>query len=164
MNEIIKLSLGSLLFFTLSRVGFTAPLISASNEDLTRCKIAPEYNACRMLIDHSSTIPLAYSNIRTVNQSTTNFFPLYDPKKYAFKIVAHPSGDSSAYRYPQTDGVISARFGLTRVAHNKNLGISDGDTSNEHAQANVIIQLHSLPTIDNYFQFFTYPAHFTVTK
>ena len=105
----------------------------------------------------------------SLNTASSNSIPttqhLKFPKKtekYTFIITAHHASTTEAHEALDKKGFLSARFKLSRSLHNNDLEGIDSDASNEHMQANMVIQLDTVPTIEDYLHFFKHPGLLTL--
>ena len=99
-----------------------------------------------------------------VNQAAKNFRLPKKNESFSFIITAHQGDVPESYRVLDKKGLVSAHFKLSRSLHNRHLKIIDSEASNEYMRASMMIPLDSVPTIENYLQFFTQTGYFSVDK
>ena len=99
-----------------------------------------------------------------VNQATKDFRLVKKNESFSFIITAHQSDVPESYRVLGKKELVSAHFKLSRSLHNEHLKSIDSETSSEYMRASMMIPLDSVPTIENYLQFFTQTGYFSVDK
>lgn len=169
MNKINKLAQVTVVVFAMNGAGSEELLANDSSSPLyigtENCKIAPEQNACHIFLLNPGTRFPVNTAPSIYKQISGNLTAPNTPDRFTFTLTAHHGASSYTERLPlDRQGLMSARFGLSKAEHNESLKAVDGDTSNEHAQVSLTIQVDSIPTIENYVQFFTRSGYFTVAK
>ena len=172
MNKINKVTLITAIFISLNGTGNAAPpkKIDAKSKlpiGSGSCSIALGSSACPINIyalNLNTRFP-EYTNTSVFNSITEHTTPTPDLKRYTFTLVAHPGGPTySNYESLKKKEFVSARFRLSGATHNERLEIVDSESSNAHTQFNMMLELGSQPTIEEYMQFFLDSGYFTVAK
>ena len=134
------------------------------NIDTESCKISLRQNTCHIFMLNPSIELPTNMDSSDFNQIAVNLKPPKKTERFTFTTIEHHGWVSYTHGALESNGIVSASFGLSRAAHNENLEIVDGDTSNEHARVNLIIQLEAIPAIEKYVQFFASTGYFTIAK
>ena len=169
MNLIIKVAQVTAVFISMNGICSAAPPINEADNSspsirTVSCKIAPGQNVCHtFMLDPSFDFPKNTGTF-VFKQSSVNRKSPKKTTRYAFPVIAHHGDASYFHGELENKGLASARFGLSRAAHNESLQIVDSEASNEHAQVSLMIQMDSVSTIEKYVQFFSHSGYFTVAK
>ena len=169
MNIIFKVAQMTAVFISMNGISNAAPPINEADNSspsiqTVSCKVAPGQNVCHtFILDPSIDFPKNTGTF-VFNQSSVNRKSPQKTERYAFTVITHHGDASYFHGELENKGLASARFGLSRAAHNESLQIVDSETSNEHAQVNLMIQMDSVPTIEQYVQFFSHSGYFTIAK
>ncbi|TXK95324.1 hypothetical protein BMR08_11615 [Methylococcaceae bacterium CS2] len=145
MNVIIKIVQMTVVFIAMNGTACVARPINdidnrTPNNGTASCKIAPGQNACyKFMFDPSIELP-ATTDTSGFNRIAVNLKPENKPESITYTVIEHHGGAFQRHGVLQNIGVKSASVGLSRVGHNESLKIVDGETSNEHARVNLLIQ------------------------
>ena len=168
MNVIIKIVQMTVVFITMNGTASVArPTNDIDNRTFNTgtasCKIAAGQNACYKFMFDPSIKLLTNTDTSGINQIAVNLKPENKSESITFTVIEHHGGAFQTHGTLENIGVKSASVGLSRVGHNETLKVVDGETSNEHVQANLLIQFEAMPTIEKYVHFFTSTGKLSAT-
>ncbi len=169
IKTIIKVAQVLAVYISLNGIASATPPIneadnSTSSISTQNSRVVPRENTYHSFMLGSNIEYLKYKDTFTLQQHPTRLTLPQKFAQYTFTVTAHPNGVSYSQAPPLNKGFASARFGFSRAAHNEGLQIVDSDTSNEHAQLNLMIQMDSILIIDKYMHLFSdsNSAYFTL--